>query len=351
MVATYAPPRLGGRTVFGALFNRTATRVTHFDSEVLDAVRVRELQEAIPGTRWNASVRQAAGRWSLLGRVSYYAEWFDSRDLHVYPRRRGDRPRSGVFARRVRYAHRRRPETRSATTRRRTRSPARREIATACTRRSAPTARSTTCASTTAGARACNHGGVCGALTPGGDSDEEMGIRPARTGMDTDAAGRRRHALARSRDCRGARTHADQGHAHLYRRRRQDARRGAGGAAESGQPADDRAVGGGAGHERAVPAQLAGLLHRLAHRAAPPVRHHAWRGRARWRSATARASACIRGTSCWPRDHDRPGPTFRAPSAARTAFRCSCRSPSSSRRGRGASRFACWDRAVSGCGR
>ena len=51
---------------------------------VLDALRVRELQEAIPGTRWNASVQQAAGRWRLLGRVSYYAEWFDSRDLYVY---------------------------------------------------------------------------------------------------------------------------------------------------------------------------------------------------------------------------------------------------------------------------
>ena len=84
VVATYAPPRLGGRTVFGALFNRTATRVTHYDPEVLDAVRVRELQEAIPGTRWNASVRQTAGRWQLLGRVSYYADWFDSRDLYLY---------------------------------------------------------------------------------------------------------------------------------------------------------------------------------------------------------------------------------------------------------------------------
>ena len=84
VVATYAPPRFGGRTVLGALFNRTATRVTRFDPEVLDALRVRELQEAIPGTRWNASVRQAAGRWRLLGRVSYYAEWFDSRDLYVY---------------------------------------------------------------------------------------------------------------------------------------------------------------------------------------------------------------------------------------------------------------------------
>ena len=84
VVATYAPPRLGGRTTFGFLFNRTATTVTRFDPSVLDALRVRELQEAIPGTRWNASVRQQLGRWRLLGRVSYYDDWFDSRDLYLY---------------------------------------------------------------------------------------------------------------------------------------------------------------------------------------------------------------------------------------------------------------------------
>ncbi|MXY25857.1 MAG: TonB-dependent receptor [Acidobacteria bacterium] len=84
IVATYAPPRLGGRTTFGFLFNRTATTVTRFDPSVLDALRVRELQEAIPGTRWNASVRQQLGRWGLLGRVSYYDDWFDSRDLYLY---------------------------------------------------------------------------------------------------------------------------------------------------------------------------------------------------------------------------------------------------------------------------
>ena len=38
----------------------------------------------IPGTRWNARVRQTLGRWRLLGRLSYYAAWFDSRDSHVY---------------------------------------------------------------------------------------------------------------------------------------------------------------------------------------------------------------------------------------------------------------------------
>ena len=84
VVATYAPPRFGGRTTFGFLFNRTANTVTRFDPSVLDRLRVRELQEAIPGTRWNVSVRQRLGRWRLLGRVSYYDDWFDSRDLYLY---------------------------------------------------------------------------------------------------------------------------------------------------------------------------------------------------------------------------------------------------------------------------
>ena len=84
LVAAWTPPRLGGRTTFGLLFNRTATAVTRFDPAVLDATRIRELQEAVPGMRWNATVRHALGNWSLLGRLSYYDEWFDSRDLHVY---------------------------------------------------------------------------------------------------------------------------------------------------------------------------------------------------------------------------------------------------------------------------
>ena len=87
VIATYAPPSLGGRTTFDFAFNYTGTAVTRFDPGVLDALRVRELQEAVPGTRWTATVRQSLGRWRLLGRFSYYGEWFDSRNLHVY---RGD---------------------------------------------------------------------------------------------------------------------------------------------------------------------------------------------------------------------------------------------------------------------
>ncbi len=84
LVASWAPARLGGRTTFGLLFNRTATAVARFDPAVLDDTRIRQLQEAVPGTRWNATVRQAVGGWSLLGRVSWYDEWFDARDLYLY---------------------------------------------------------------------------------------------------------------------------------------------------------------------------------------------------------------------------------------------------------------------------
>ncbi len=84
LVANWAPPRFGGRTTFGLLFNRTATAVARFDPAVLDDTRIRQLQEAVPGTRWTATVRQALGRWRLLGRVSYYDEWFDARDLYLY---------------------------------------------------------------------------------------------------------------------------------------------------------------------------------------------------------------------------------------------------------------------------
>ena len=84
LVATVTPVSLGGATTFGFLFNHTDTEVTEFNPGVLDAVRLRQLQEAIPGTRWNVSVQHDLGRWRLLGRLNYYGDWYDSRDVRVY---------------------------------------------------------------------------------------------------------------------------------------------------------------------------------------------------------------------------------------------------------------------------
>ena len=78
LVFSYAPPRLKGGTVFSAAFNHTDTEVTHFNPELLNAARrLRELQEALPRNRWNASVSQRIGPVDVLGRVNYYGAWFD----------------------------------------------------------------------------------------------------------------------------------------------------------------------------------------------------------------------------------------------------------------------------------
>ena len=85
LVATYTPPALGGDTVFSLLFNHTETDVAKFNPATLDATRIRELQEALPETRWNFAVNHNMGdKWRFLARVSYYDEWFDSEDIQVY---------------------------------------------------------------------------------------------------------------------------------------------------------------------------------------------------------------------------------------------------------------------------
>ena len=84
LVATWTPPALGGGTSLSAIVNRTVTRVTDFDPGALDDVRVRELQEAVPRTRWNAAVTQAVGPARLRGRLHFYGGWWDTEDFLRY---------------------------------------------------------------------------------------------------------------------------------------------------------------------------------------------------------------------------------------------------------------------------
>ena len=78
LVFSYAPSRMKGGTVFSAAFNHTDTEVTHYNPELLNAARrLRELQEALPRNRWNASLSQRIGPLDVLGRVNYYGAWFD----------------------------------------------------------------------------------------------------------------------------------------------------------------------------------------------------------------------------------------------------------------------------------
>ncbi len=85
IVASYVPTSLGGNTTFNFLFNFTETEVTKFNPDTLDATRIRELQEGLPEIRWNLSANHKFNNGlRLLGRLSYYDDWFDSEDGNVY---------------------------------------------------------------------------------------------------------------------------------------------------------------------------------------------------------------------------------------------------------------------------
>ena len=84
LVITYKPAALGGDSTVDFLFNHTDTEVREFNRDVLDTERIRRLQKAVPGTRWNLTMHRGFGRWRLLGRLSYYDDWYDSRDVRVY---------------------------------------------------------------------------------------------------------------------------------------------------------------------------------------------------------------------------------------------------------------------------
>ncbi len=66
-------------------YNYTTTEVTDHNPDILDALRLRELEENLPKQRGNLTLTQALSeRWSGLGRASYYGEWYDSEDDQTY---------------------------------------------------------------------------------------------------------------------------------------------------------------------------------------------------------------------------------------------------------------------------
>lgn len=84
IVATYQPPQMEN-TTFSFLFNNTETDVTRRNEETLDDIRVRELQEALPETRYLfTATHELDNGLRFLGRLSYYDDWFDSEDDQVY---------------------------------------------------------------------------------------------------------------------------------------------------------------------------------------------------------------------------------------------------------------------------
>ena len=76
LISTYA----AGRTTFSAVFNFTDTEVHNLETSVIDEFRITTLEEGLPKTRWNFTVAHDARRWSLMGRVNYFGQFWDSED-------------------------------------------------------------------------------------------------------------------------------------------------------------------------------------------------------------------------------------------------------------------------------
>jgi iron complex outermembrane receptor protein len=84
IVATTAVDMIGGVTDISVAFNYTNTDVTKYNPETLDDTRIQELQDGLPETRWSVTGNHINGDWRVLGRLSYYDDWFDSEDGQVY---------------------------------------------------------------------------------------------------------------------------------------------------------------------------------------------------------------------------------------------------------------------------
>ncbi len=86
VVATY-PVDWGNdaRTDFALAWNNTSTKVSRAGPTISnDPNRIREIEEGLPETRYNVSANTFFGNWRVLGRASYYDDWYDSEDGNTY---------------------------------------------------------------------------------------------------------------------------------------------------------------------------------------------------------------------------------------------------------------------------
>ena len=84
LVAAWRPAALGGLTEITLAYNLTETEVVSWNPKLLDNRRIREIEEALPDTRWNLTVNHAVGRFDFLARLGYFDKWFDVRDNWTY---------------------------------------------------------------------------------------------------------------------------------------------------------------------------------------------------------------------------------------------------------------------------
>ena len=83
IVATYPIDWSAGTTNLTLAYNTTKTEVTDAGQTVDDA-RIRQIEEGVPETRYNLTANHTTGDWSMLARLSYFDDWYDSEDGNSY---------------------------------------------------------------------------------------------------------------------------------------------------------------------------------------------------------------------------------------------------------------------------
>jgi iron complex outermembrane receptor protein len=83
IVATYPIDWAAGTTNLTLAYNTTTTEVTDA-GQTVDAARIKQIEEGVPETRYNLTANHTTGDWSMLARLSYYDDWYDSEDGNTY---------------------------------------------------------------------------------------------------------------------------------------------------------------------------------------------------------------------------------------------------------------------------
>ena len=78
LVASLPLPFSSSTSLLTLSGNHTKTRVARFNPATLSACRVRQLQEALPRTRFSAGLSHNGPRWRWLMRANYHSRYFES---------------------------------------------------------------------------------------------------------------------------------------------------------------------------------------------------------------------------------------------------------------------------------
>lgn len=76
--------QFGGRTELNLAFNYTSTKVTQYNPATLDLGRIRQLETALPRTRYSITANHTNKPWRFLARLSYFGGWYDGDDGRDY---------------------------------------------------------------------------------------------------------------------------------------------------------------------------------------------------------------------------------------------------------------------------